>query len=145
MRGAVQIRTGEYIPFLHAAILAGRGFTDDMRRDRRQRTAGAARAAGAARKLASRQEVSQPHTEQGARLQRAHSITRLEAAVGGVQQPVHEVKTGKLDGLKVELRVLEEKCRLARRLAAMPAHAPRFVILHVAAVQLGVLFRLQEI
>jgi hypothetical protein len=47
--------------------------------------------------------------------------------------------------VKSHFRLLEEECRLARRLAAMPNHSRRRTLMAIASVELGILFRLLEI
>src|SRR5271165_1843480 len=75
--------------------------------------------------------------QQGARLQRADAIARLESRMRAAQQSIHEVQTRQLRRLEIELGIPKEKSRLARRLTAMSEHGRGIVIQHVTAVQLA--------
>src|ERR1700678_2809027 len=75
--------------------------------------------------------------EQGARLQRSDVEVRLEPGVSAAEKSVHDVQARQLRRMKIEFGVPEEERRLTRRFAAMPEHALRIEIHHVAAVQLA--------
>jgi hypothetical protein len=54
-------------------------------------------------------------------------------------------QAGELRRLKIKFRTFKEERRLERRFAAMTQHPARTLLHHIAAVELGILFRLHGV
>jgi hypothetical protein len=83
--------------------------------------------------------------EQGPGVERAEAIARLDGERGPAQQTVQHQQARELRRLETHLGIAEEESGLSRRLAPMAQHAARRIAHDIAAVELAILFRLQEI
>ena len=83
--------------------------------------------------------------QQVAGFQRSETVSGLDATRAALEQAVHQVQSGELSGLEVQFRIAEKERHATRRFAAMPEHRGDPVAGHVAAIQLGVLFKLHGI
>jgi len=79
------------------------------------------------------------------RVEGADAIARLDAERRPAQQAVQHEHARELRRLEIYLGITEKEGRLTRRLAPMAQHDARRIAHDVAAVELGVLFRLHRI
>jgi hypothetical protein len=170
MGGAIQIRTGEYIPSLHAPILAGRKLglaiaacKPPFRQQVAKTYAAAHGAACNVQFVALGQcEQKKPRvlegddrgcmkvqvgfvglTQQHAGFQRSDPTARFDSETAAADESEDQEQAGQLRRLKIQFRGLEEKGRLARGFSAMPQYPSGVTLSHVAAVQLTNVFRSQ--